>query len=369
MRIGLLIDTDCLGGAETMVFEIARLLQAHGEEPVLLHFDSPYVSEYARAAKLEAHCIPNRKLYKKFVSLPLFALKTAPWLKALQLDCLHTHLYGPITAFAPMARLVGLAHVGTLHDIYMIEEAPWRIRMIQLARLMGTRLVAVSRQMQGFYTDRGNFRGDSVRYIPNFSAPNNQLGERSHVRAELSLAPDDIAVMSVGRLVALKRFHILLEALAQLPAGSGVKVIIIGDGPERNRLEELMNTLGLEGRATLLGERKDVPRLLAGADLFTLTSETEGMSKSILEALAAGLGVIATDVGGNSDLVVDGQNGYLLKGDLVNDLAAKLGSLAEDASLRESLGMASRQRLEREFSEDRFLKAHLEVYHQAMGGH
>ena len=367
MRVGLLIDTFNIGGAESMVFETAKLLQANGVEPVLLHFNSPYADAFAKQNGIEQHVIPNRKLYKKTIYLPLFAIRTRKFIRSLQLDCLHTHLFGPIIAFAPLAWMIKLRHVGTLHDVYMIEEAPYRIWLIKLAHFFNTRLIAVSRHMADFYSQRAHFGNDSIQYIPNYSAVNQNLTHRQSIRKTLGLSAEQVAVVSVGRLVTLKRFELLIAAAASIPAERNIKTFIAGDGPQRLLLQDLIEHHDATDRVRLLGERDDIESILAAADIFTLTSESEGMSKSILEALAAQLPVVATDVGGNSDLVIQGTNGYLLEysepQEIFIKLAEHLEHLAGNAKLRETMGKASKAILEQDHTAALFLERHLQAYH------
>ncbi len=344
-----------------MVFETARLLQARGDDPVMLHFGSDYVSRFCKEMGIESQIIPNRKYYKKMVLIPFFWLATVAFLRRQRLDCLHSHLFGPIFAFSMPAWLAGLKHVGTLHDVYMIEEAPYRIKLIKLAKLLNTRLVAVSKPMQDFYCRRAGFKADAITYIPNFSPVNSELQHRQSVRDELGLSADTVAVFSVGRLVSLKRFDILVDAMQQCD-GNKVKAFIVGDGPEKAQLENMIKQYGLSDTVHLLGERDDVSRLLAAADIFTLTSETEGMSKSILEALASRLPVIATDVGGNCDLVLQGDNGYLLPDHQPDRLSAKINELANNNEMRHKMGERSLELLSSEYSEALFLERHINIY-------
>ena len=362
MRIGLVIDTFNIGGAETMVFETARLLKSGGKTPVLLHFGSKYVSDFCAKNNIESHLIPNRALYKKTALLPLFALKTLGFIRRLKLDCLHSHLFGPIVAFAPLAYMARLPHAGTLHDVYMIQEAPKRIWLVKLAQLFKTQLIAVSKPMANFYQQAGQLKSNSIAYIPNFSRPNSRLVERQAVRAELGVSDNEIMVISVGRLVELKRFDVLIDAAEAMAQEVKFKVFIAGDGPKRTDLAASIDAQKHPERVTLLGERKDIERLLAAADIFTLTSETEGMSKSILEALASELPVLATDVGGNKDLVIDGFNGYLLRDHNPKNLASKLTELLSNIDLRKSMGQNSKQILEEKYNSELFLQRHIEIY-------
>lgn len=166
-----------------------------------------------------------------------------------------------------------------------------------------------------------------------------------------------VTLLSVGRLRAPKDFATLIRAMAGVEA----RLRIAGDGPDRPALEAEIDRLGLTG-VELLGTRDDVPELLAGSDVFVLASESEGLPMSVLEAMAAGLPVVASAVGGVPELVVDGETGVLVPPGDSAALARAITRLVSDPALRDRLGHAGRQRAEREFSLERFEREHLELY-------
>lgn len=365
MRIGLFIDTFNLGGAETMLLDIAGLLETNGHTPILLHFGNPYLDEYARKHGLEQHIVPNHKAYKKTLTLPLFAIKTVSFLKKLNLDCLHTHLFGSITGMAVPARLAGIQHVGTLHDVYTIEESPKRINLLKMATAFGTKLIAVSSPMRRFYQERGSFKADQLTFIANFVPGYTHTHARADVRSSLGVSDTDFVIFSVGRLVQLKRFDLVINAAKICNKNSpdkNIKIFIAGGGELEQPLKQLIAETKTENTVTLLGERDDVPRLLSAADAFVLASDTEGMSRSILEAMAASLPIIATDVGGNSDLVVPNKNGYLVAANNAAALAETFGAIASNKELCKTFAATSKHFAISKFGAEQFLAQHLANY-------
>jgi glycosyltransferase involved in cell wall biosynthesis len=171
-------------------------------------------------------------------------------------------------------------------------------------------------------------------------------------------SPEPPTIVSVGRLVLPKDFWTLGAAFRSLRPGS-FRALIVGDGPQRSFLE------GIEG-VELLGERDDVPALLAQANVFVLTSLSEGMPISVLEAMAAGLPVVATAVGGVPEIVVDGETGFLVPVEDAEAVAAALTRLLDDRSLRERMGAAGRRRAERDFDLPRFRRDHLALYERLL---
>jgi glycosyltransferase involved in cell wall biosynthesis len=168
-------------------------------------------------------------------------------------------------------------------------------------------------------------------------------------------------IVSVGRLAAPKDGVTLVRALAALPGGRFTG-LIVGDGPDRPAVEEEVRRLGLQDAVELAGTRDDVPELLARADVFVLSSRSEGAPMSILEAMAASLPVVATRVGGVGELVADGETGMLVPPGDPAALSAALGLLIADPELRRRLGDAGRERVRRRFDVREQRRAHLEAY-------
>jgi glycosyltransferase involved in cell wall biosynthesis len=168
-------------------------------------------------------------------------------------------------------------------------------------------------------------------------------------------------LVAVGRLKAPKDFLTLVRAVAELPARA-CELVVVGDGPDREELEAEIRDLGLDGDVRLLGERSDVAELLAGADAFVLSSVSEGMPISVLEAMAAGLPVVATQVGGVPELVADGETGFLVPPGEPQALADALRRLLADQDLRQRLGDAGLERVRRSFDLGEFRRAHVALY-------
>jgi len=181
-------------------------------------------------------------------------------------------------------------------------------------------------------------------------------------RAHAAAKP--VTLLSVGRLRAPKDFLTLVRAVARLEPGS-FRLCIAGDGPNRQAVAEEVRRLGLDGAVALLGARRDIDTLLGAADLFVLSSTSEGFPMSVLEAMAAGLPVVASAVGGVPE-VVDASTGALVPPHDPAALASALAPLVADPALRQRLGAAARRRVERDFSIEAFRQAHLDVYRAAL---
>lgn len=172
---------------------------------------------------------------------------------------------------------------------------------------------------------------------------------KASVRQELGIAPDDIVVGSSSNFVAVKRLDVLLEAAAcvfrECP---NTRFVLVGDGPERGRLEELRDKLGMSDRVRLLGRVDDVPSVLNACDIFVLCSSHEGFSNGLLEAMATGLACVATDVGGNREAL--GECGVLVSPRDAKNLADEIIGLAQNPDRRQQMGALARQRSVTHFS-------------------
>ena len=170
---------------------------------------------------------------------------------------------------------------------------------------------------------------------------------RGEARARLGLDPDAFIVVGLGRLVPIKGFDLLARALpavvAQIPSA---RVLLVGDGAERAHLGVIAASMGVAERLQMTGETTDVASYLAAADVVAVPSRNEGMGRVIVEAMALGLPVVATAVGGIPDVVTDGECGRLVEPEDVDALAAALIELGRDPALRRKLGEAAVRRAE-----------------------
>jgi glycosyltransferase involved in cell wall biosynthesis len=176
---------------------------------------------------------------------------------------------------------------------------------------------------------------------------------------------DPPRIVTVGRLAWPKDPHTLVRALARVRVRP-YSALIVGDGPEQAGVEAEVRRLGLESAVQLCGPRHDVPDLLARSDVFVLASRSEGGPISILEAMAAGLPVVASDVGGVGELVAEGTTGILVPPADPDALAAALDRLLADPELRRRLGAAGLERARERFDLNALRSAHLELYARAL---
>ncbi|HET7313027.1 glycosyltransferase, partial [Salinisphaera sp.] len=193
----------------------------------------------------------------------------------------------------------------------------------------------------------------------------------SRVPVEGLPAPDaDTRVIgTVGRLDPVKGFDDLLQAMAKLVARRDLPrlhLVVVGDGPEHERLRERIASLGLEERVTLAGQRDDADALLRLFDVYVCSSIAEGIALTILEAMATGLPVVATAVGGNPELVRDGETGLLTPARQPEALADALARVLAQPERARAMGEAARRRVEAEFSIDAMVDGYIKLYDELL---
>jgi len=249
---------------------------------------------------------------------------------------------------------------------------PWKTGL-QLAvdRYVGRRAdctVANSPGVRDFYAGHG-VPAEKIHVIENgVEPPRPSETTREELLAELGLPEDCRLVAVIGRLWPQKRVKDAIWAADLLKViRDDVHLLVIGDGPHRDRLRRFRDQVVIRDKVHLLGHREDVPRIVPHLDVLWSASAYEGQSNAILEAMAAGVPVVATDVPGTRDLVLPGHTGYLVPVGDRAALARATQRLLENPSLAARLGTAARRRAAEHFSVDKMVRRHVELYKELFG--
>lgn len=281
---------------------------------------------------------------------------------------LHCHHYSPFVYGRLAALLVpGIRLVFTEHG--RLSDAPASRKRQLATRLLRTgvpRLYAVSHDLRRHLIEEGF--PSRLEVIWNGIDPRRAPVEadRDRAQANLGVTPEHRVIGSVGRLDPVKDFRTLLQAFAAaLARDSRLRLFIVGEGPEQAALDEVIRAAGLGERARLLGHREDVPLLLPGFDVYVNSSITEGVSLTILEAMAAERPVVATAVGGNPEVVQDEVTGLLCPARDAAALAGAMTNLAADAPRAARLGVAGRERVLAHFTLDQMVHRYAQIYETA----
>lgn len=317
---------------------------------------------------LRAAGIPVAVIGKSWKLDPRAYWRLRKHIRRLAPDVVHTWIFAANAYGRAAAFSAGVRHV--LAGERCVD--PWkRWHELALDRLLARRtqcLVTNSSGVREFYVRHG-LPADKFEIIPNGIASFTPPAEpsRAALLAELQLPPEARLIGAVNRLWPQKRIKDLIWAADLLKCiRSDVHLLIIGDGPLRWRLERFCDQCEIPDRVHFLGERQDVPRLLPHFDCLWLGSEYEGQSNAIMEAMSAGVPVVATDIPGNRDLIVPGETGYLVPvGDRAG-LARWTNLLLDDAALAARLGSSAKRRMQAEFSVERMVARHAELYERVM---
>jgi glycosyltransferase involved in cell wall biosynthesis len=240
---------------------------------------------------------------------------------------------------------------------------PW------LSRVPGT-ICAVSADLKRHMIAEG-FPERRVEVIHNGIEIGQRVGAdaRTAARAGLGLSHDLFVVGSIARLDPVKDLGSLLEAHAKvLAAIPAARLAIVGTGPEQAALEAQARARGIADRVDFLGYRADARAVMAAFDVYVNCSTYEGVSLTVLEAMAAGLPVIATRVGGNPEVVIDNETGLLVPAREVQPLADAIVTLASDSPRRRAMAEAGRRRVERAFSIERMVDEYRQAYQRSARG-
>ena len=168
------------------------------------------------------------------------------------------------------------------------------------------------------------------------------IGDRQKLRENLGLSMEDRLILSIGELIPRKNHEASIRAMRKVQ-NDQVKLWIAGKGPLQSQLEELIRSLNLENRVSLIGYRSDIAQLCRAADILCFPTYQEGLSVALMEAMASSLPCVASDIRGNRDLIVNGKGGYLCGCNAIEQIAQSLERLLEDDELRQEMGRYNRE--------------------------
>lgn len=354
-------------GAELLSAELARSLSdAYRFVFVCLDEVGP-LGEQLREEGFEVRCLDRRP----GVDLGLIRRLNRLYRELLP-EVVHAHQYSPFF-YASSARLGGgwPKVLFTEHGRHYPDQR--KLKRVLANRVLlggGDRVMAVGDFVRDALVQNEGIAWGRIEVVYNgidtqaFGRPERS---RAAVRAELGIDEGTGVVVHVARFHPVKDHGTALRAMARVAEHSSDSVLVlVGDGEERGALEGVVSELGLGERVRFLGVREDVPDLLGASDVFLLTSVSEGVSLTLLEAMSAGLPVVTTAVGGNPEVVEDGVTGLLAGRGDDEGLAGALVRLLGDGALRERMGEAGRARAHERFDQGRMIRAYRAVYDQLL---
>jgi len=277
---------------------------------------------------------------------------------------IHAHEFRANVFGALVAKLCGIPLVATVHGKnYYPDHAKRRMAYRWASR--AAHMVAVSYDLRRFLEERIGIAHDRVTVIHNGvdMIQQGSLAQMRRLRSEFGVGEDEFVIGIVGSLYPVKGhaylFHALRTVLVHHPK---TRLLVIGQGDLEQALKQEVLELGIERAVSFLGLRDDVPRILPLLDLFVLPSLSEGLSVALLEAMSAGVPVIASKVGGNPEIVVNGETGYLVPPQRPEELASRIIEFMSNQESSRLMGERGRERVAREFTTARMLERYQDLY-------
>jgi L-malate glycosyltransferase len=349
------------GGLENGVVNLCNRLDTSQFAPaicVLKHGE-------ALESRVDSNRVELFEVKRYFGNDPSLPFRLAWQMKRRQIEILHTHSWVTLVegmAAAKMARVRTVIHGehGTM------EERPRNVRVQRWLWPRAAQITAVSASLADRMAQIVGFSRDRIQVIPNGVDTDRfrplEIGAGC-LRQQLGLPSQSLLIGMVARLVPVKNHAGVFRALASLRAANvEADLALAGNGPLREELQQLARDLQIQTHVHFLGDIDNVECLLNAIDVFVLNSHSEGMSNTILEAMACSIPVVATLVGSNSELVAEGESGYLVPPDNHIALSQALVELAKYPELRRSMRKTARLQIERQFSIQRMVQGYTDLY-------
>ncbi|ATB47367.1 spore coat polysaccharide biosynthesis glycosyltransferase ExoK [Corallococcus macrosporus] len=358
-----------IGGTEVQVLELLRGLPASYRLQVSVLDDSgPLIGAvwklgHAPAAfPLKGSVVQPNTAYQVY--------RMARWLRANRVELVHVHDFYSTMVAVPAAKLAGTKVIVGRLDLAHWQGRARRAVQSQLCR-MADHVVGNAEAIRHQLITEEGLPPSRVSVIHNgLDLPRFEARRREGLRGPLPDTGDAPVVVHVANMNhPVKRQEDLLLALAQLRhAGLRLHAFLVGDGPRRPGLEKLAGELGVSDTVHFLRHRTDVPAIYARATFGVLCSTAEGMSNAVMEGMAAGLPMVVTRVGGNTDLVRDGERGLVVDPERPAQLAQAFRQLLSNPEKAREMGQAARDFVARELSLEKMVRRHDALYQRIARG-
>jgi glycosyltransferase involved in cell wall biosynthesis len=366
-RLLYAIETSRAGGTQTAILTLTRLIDRARFEPIVALPEPGWLGEKLAARAVASVRVDNRIGARGFDWRLLRSLVAC--IRAQRIDLVHSflftmNLYGAVAA--AITRRPIIVSLRSTHYDFAKRHRVWCWRLI---RRLSDAIVAVSDDAAETLWRAGGVPRTQIRVIPNGVDVTRFRPQPGAERPPHLPAPPLIA--TVGRVCEVKGQEHLIRALPAVERAVGrVSLAIFGEKiePTFSRLQRLCAELGVSERVYFAGLRDDIAEVLPWVDVFALPSLSEGMSNALLEAMAAGRPVAATAVGGNRELIRDGENGLLVPAADADALAWALCRLISDRRLAAAMGGAARRAAQQRFSLEAMVRQHEQLYLRVLGG-
>lgn len=356
MRVMQVIYAFKVGGSESVARDIALNMNKHSEHAVASLESDGHFREVFDSNNVKTYVI-DRQPTERFG--PMIRLWKA--MRSFKPNVVHTHhLYQLFYAW-PGALLSGARLIHTEHEYYSLVPAKSRFMLRQISRFCNA-ITAVNRETSDFLVQKVKIPKSKVHIVVN-GIDFRKIANASSSREQFGLSEEDPVAGIVARLHPVKDHAMLLKAFRIVVDNvPNAKLLVAGDGSERERLEKQTHDLGLKHAVIFLGTRSDIPNILSCIDIFVLASWKEGLPLSILEAMAAGKPIVATDVGGVPSLVNDSGSGIIVPPRDPESMANAVIQMLKNKKDREIFGNAGQEYVKQNYSLDTSIKKYESLY-------
>ena len=364
-RINVLYLTTGLnvGGAEKALSRTVALLDRKSYNPIVCSL----LERGPVAGEIEENGVQVFSLGARTKADLAIIPKLFHLLREEKIHIIHSYLFHPNLLGRLVGRFAGIPIVIS-SERGMGTEGRLRLMLNRLTAPLVDKIIAVCEAVRNFAIKEIGISPDRLVTIYNgvdlseYSKDPNS-GRTEEIKRELGIALAHKVVGTVGHLEPEKGCEYLLQAAPQVSAQDGkVTFLLVGDGSQRAKLENLAEDLGISSNVIFMGYRNDIPRILSVMDIFVLPSLYEGLPNALLEAMAACRPVVATQVGGIPEVVVEGETGFLVPPRNSEALADAIGMMLRDKERAAQMGLAGRKRVERFFSAETMVAKTEELY-------
>ena len=368
-NILLLNETSGPGGAETVLFNIAKNLDRNQFLPRVVLFRPGWFYHFLVENEIATDIIESSRSW----DMP-FLLSLIKYCRQYKINLIHAHLPGGNLYGSVVGKILGLPVICTFHNEYAMPGASRRFNGIKnfLIRNLASKLVMVAEYMKQEYLDNAKFPPEKIITIYNgvsYDEPKEPF-DLDAFNKEIDFCEGDFLIANVANFRPPKGHLILIDAAylvcQAIPKAKFLLIGEEGDGKIKREILGRIEKYNLQDRIKLLGFRNDISQILKHIDIFLLASISEGLPMSVVEGMRASRPVVATDVGGLSEVVKSGVTGFLTKPGDHQDLAEKLITLLKDQNLRKEMGEKGREVAISMFSLDEMISKYQVLYTRLM---
>lgn len=364
-KIAYIVNSLNLGGTESLVVRMS-LAYRNDFDIYVICLDEPGLwADILRGENIPVYCFWRQPGIDISISV-----KIAQFCRRNRIDLIHAHqctpwFYGALSRLIhPRPRLLFEEH--GRHYPEKLSRKKNIVNWMLIQRLTH-RIVAVSNDVAKRLIRYEGISGERIRVVYNGTHPPAALEKetRDSLRSAFGFSENDFVVGAVGRLDPIKNLPMLLKALTKAKEKKReIRGLLIGDGPDLENLRKMAVSLHMQEEIVFAGFRSDATDLLQCMDLFVLCSFSEGTSMALLEAIAAGIPAVVTDVGGNPELISHNENGWVVPSNAENDLASAIQEAFSFPEKRKRMAQQAARSFHENFTFDRMLTRYFDLYHE-----